>query len=185
MKIKSLAAAAAIALSSLSASATTATNFYDFAPSISGTPTLLIVDVMDSGSFNDFLSFTLPGSSTSGYTLNTSDTTRRGTVLLASVFQTVNLYSNPDAIVGNSDDRMLSVFSTSANGKSATLATGPLAAGSYYLDVKGVATGSFGGTYSAAINVTAVPEPESYAMLLAGLGLMGAIARRRNKNDAS
>jgi hypothetical protein len=32
--------------------------------------------------------------------------------------------------------------------------------------------------------VTAVPEPESYAMLLAGLGLMGAIARRRNKSKA-
>ncbi|MDO9197007.1 FxDxF family PEP-CTERM protein [Rhodoferax sp.] len=32
--------------------------------------------------------------------------------------------------------------------------------------------------------VTAVPEPETYAMLLAGLGLMGAIARRRNKKSA-
>jgi len=31
--------------------------------------------------------------------------------------------------------------------------------------------------------VTPVPEPESYAMLLAGLGLMGAIARRRNKSN--
>ncbi len=30
-----------------------------------------------------------------------------------------------------------------------------------------------------------VPEPESYAMLLAGLGLMGAITRRRNKAVAS
>ena len=29
--------------------------------------------------------------------------------------------------------------------------------------------------------VMSVPEPETYAMLLAGLGLMGAIARRRNK----
>ena len=29
--------------------------------------------------------------------------------------------------------------------------------------------------------IPAVPEPETYAMLLAGLGLMGAIARRRNK----
>lgn len=34
------------------------------------------------------------------------------------------------------------------------------------------------------VQVTAVPEPESYAMLLAGLGLMGAIARRRNKSKA-
>ena len=35
--------------------------------------------------------------------------------------------------------------------------------------------------YSGEITVTAVPEPETYAMLLAGLGVMGAIARRRNK----
>ena len=38
------------------------------------------------------------------------------------------------------------------------------------------------GAYGPAIDnvsVTAVPEPESFAMLLAGLGLMGMIARRR------
>ncbi|WP_179958117.1 PEP-CTERM sorting domain-containing protein [Chitinimonas arctica] len=29
--------------------------------------------------------------------------------------------------------------------------------------------------------INPVPEPETYAMLLAGLGLMGAVARRRNK----
>lgn len=33
--------------------------------------------------------------------------------------------------------------------------------------------------------VTAVPEPETYAMLLAGLGLMGTIIRRRNKSKAA
>lgn len=32
---------------------------------------------------------------------------------------------------------------------------------------------------NATITVTAVPEPETYAMLLAGLGLVGAAARRR------
>lgn len=31
------------------------------------------------------------------------------------------------------------------------------------------------------VSVTAVPEPETYAMLLAGLGVMGAIARRRTQ----
>ncbi|MDR0633758.1 MAG: FxDxF family PEP-CTERM protein [Azoarcus sp.] len=30
-----------------------------------------------------------------------------------------------------------------------------------------------------SVNVTAVPEPESYAMLLAGLAIVGAVARRR------
>lgn len=32
--------------------------------------------------------------------------------------------------------------------------------------------------------ITAVPEPETYAMLLAGLGLMGVVARRKNKTRA-
>jgi hypothetical protein len=32
--------------------------------------------------------------------------------------------------------------------------------------------------------VNAVPEPETYAMLLAGLGLMGTIVRRRNKSKS-
>lgn len=34
----------------------------------------------------------------------------------------------------------------------------------------------------ASYTVTPVPEPESYALLLAGLGLMGTIARRRARN---
>jgi hypothetical protein len=36
-------------------------------------------------------------------------------------------------------------------------------------------------TTQALSAVTAVPEPETYAMLLAGLGLMGAVARRRRR----
>ena len=38
--------------------------------------------------------------------------------------------------------------------------------------------------YSGELTVTAVPEPETYAMLLAGLGLMGGIARRRANKAA-
>jgi hypothetical protein len=35
-------------------------------------------------------------------------------------------------------------------------------------------------SYSGDINVSAVPEPETYGMLLAGLGIVGFLARRRN-----
>lgn len=39
--------------------------------------------------------------------------------------------------------------------------------------------------YTLQVQVTAVPEPETYAMLLAGLGLVGFIARRRNRDTGS
>ena len=48
----------------------------------------------------------------------------------------------------------------------------------YALRLKGNTLGS-SGSYAGTLNVTAVPEPESYALFLAGLGLMGFIARRR------
>lgn len=48
---------------------------------------------------------------------------------------------------------------------------------------KDIATGATSST-TQLIQVTAVPEPESYAMLLAGLGLVGAIAGRRRKQPA-
>lgn len=42
--------------------------------------------------------------------------------------------------------------------------------------------GGWGGYYNAGeITVTAVPEPETYAMLLAGLGILGAVARRKKQ----
>ena len=47
----------------------------------------------------------------------------------------------------------------------------------YYFD------SNFGdNTGSILVNVTAVPEPETYAMLLAGLGLIGFMSRRRRNN---
>jgi hypothetical protein len=52
-----------------------------------------------------------------------------------------------------------------------------------------VRSGSFPGVAEThnvdnVVFTSAVPEPESYAMMLAGLGLMGAIARRRKAKQA-
>lgn len=57
----------------------------------------------------------------------------------------------------------------------------PLAAGKYTVNFNygPKVTSLTGGTYTGGITVAAVPEPETYAMLLAGLGLIGFSARRR------
>jgi hypothetical protein len=45
--------------------------------------------------------------------------------------------------------------------------------------------GSSDGDYDdMVVSISAVPEPETYAMLLAGLGLIGTIARRRNQSKS-
>lgn len=51
----------------------------------------------------------------------------------------------------------------------------------YSLNIVGSATG---GGNSFNNTVTAVPEPETFAMLLAGLGLIGLVSRRRMKLGA-
>lgn len=48
----------------------------------------------------------------------------------------------------------------------------------YELKVSGT-VGASGGSYGGNIVATPVPEPETYAMMLAGLGALGFLARRR------
>jgi len=43
----------------------------------------------------------------------------------------------------------------------------------------------FSNIYTSVEQVSAVPEPETYVMMLAGLGLMGAIARRRKAKQSA
>lgn len=58
-----------------------------------------------------------------------------------------------------------------------------LNSGIYYIEVKGT-TLLDGGGFSGHINTTAIPEPTNIALMLAGLGLVGTMARRRKAKAA-
>lgn len=55
-----------------------------------------------------------------------------------------------------------------------------LMGGDYFIRVAGGASGS--GEYGGYVNlVSPVPEPETYAMMLAGLGMIGFVSRRKKQ----
>ena len=60
-----------------------------------------------------------------------------------------------------------------------TLSADSLAAGSYYLQVSGSLVSNTSGSFGGSIMLNPVPEPETYGMMLAGLGVVGLLARRR------
>lgn len=60
---------------------------------------------------------------------------------------------------------------------------GSLGAGNYSLAVSGVASRS--GFYAVQLQAVPVPELDSYALLLGGLGMLGLVARRRRIGQPS
>jgi len=60
---------------------------------------------------------------------------------------------------------------------------GTLAAGTYSVHVTGL-TAADRTTYVGSVSALPVPEPETYAMMLGGLGILGFAARRKAKKAA-
>jgi hypothetical protein len=151
-------------------------------------PTTFTGVIQGSGtSINDIFTFDLAsGNQASGYSvvnIPLSFTGGQWNTALA----TMTLMSNADGIVGNSDDTMLAsaIWSNSPNSNDLlSLKYDAALNGNAYIQITGVTDGGNGGIYSGAI-AAAIPEPETYAMLLAGLGLMGAVVRRRSNRKTS
>jgi len=100
-------------------------------------------------------------------------------------------YANQGKVVGldiTKFDLVLSggglVASSTGGGGSFNIASTLLAPGSYVLEIAGKVTGTTSGNYNGTLNVSPVPEPETYGMLLGGLALVGVVARRKAKKAA-
>jgi hypothetical protein len=66
-----------------------------------------------------------------------------------------------------------------------TLSTNNLMAGNYYIKVSGNMVSNTAASFGGAVMMAApVPEPETYGMMLGGLGLLGFLARRRKAKQA-
>ena len=62
-----------------------------------------------------------------------------------------------------------------------TLSSDNLAAGDYYILVSGNLVSDTSASFGGAVMMAPVPEPETYGMMLAGLGVLGVLARRRKQ----
>ena len=173
MKLRSIVLAAALAVTGASASATTT----NLGAALVGVP-LSFGGFATVGNFSDIFTFSLPTNGGSGYAVSNfmALPAQYNTVL-----STLSLVSNPDGILFNLDDALVS-STVVPGGNSLSMAVGAVASGNYYLNVTGLSNGTTGGIYNGAISVSAIPEPETYALMLAGLGIIGFIgARRRDR----
>lgn len=179
MKFKTIAAGALLAAASFAASAATFNLTLDANNSATFGNTATTI-----GSFSDDFLFTISPLTVGEPLANVAS----GKVKVASIFKTAVAFDATTPI---------QFFKVESNGSHTILATqgdadasyllSSLSAGNYGFTVAGHTlqantAGKYSGNFS--LEVTPVPEPETYGMLLGGLALLGAVARRKAKKAA-
>ncbi|XHS80376.1 FxDxF family PEP-CTERM protein [Burkholderiaceae bacterium UC74_6] len=133
------------------------------------------------GSFADYYEFSLLNPMTIAGAAVSVNLTLGNTAAYQINNGLLSLWQDNGTLGSDGSDTLLGAWSY--NGTSGDLShVLDLTGGNYYYMVTGVATGAAGGLYSVASTITSpVPEPESYALMLAGLGVIGFIAGRRRR----
>jgi hypothetical protein len=134
--------------------------------------------------YDDYI-FSIPDST---FSSSVTSSINLGTLLGISNLQ-ARIYSGSNHITDDVTPTLIQAWGnpvTIAPGISSTTVvlnpTSPLTTGTYTLQLRGLVSGTAGGSYAGVLNVAPVPEPDSLAMLICGLGLMGINARRKVKS---
>ena len=129
---------------------------------------------------DDYFTFSIPDASVDSIT---------STISLGSYLGIDSLQARLYSGTPGSSSGMLQAWSTaipiSMSGYSGTVAViSPitLGAGNYVLEIRGDVSGTNGGSYAGVLDVSPVPEPGEWPLLLSGFGLIGFIATRRRRN---
>jgi PEP-CTERM motif len=137
------------------------------------------------GAFIDFFTFTLPsGSDNSGGASVIAGFTNKSNLTI-SEFELEDVSGLTKSQIQADSDANI-IIETFPNSSTGTLSfSGLNNTSTYALEVEGnLANGATHGSFAGNVSVNPVPEPSTYAMLLAGLGLVGFSARRRMNNNA-
>ena len=157
----------------VAASALLAIGTANAASSCSGTPCEITVggsafSTVTAGSFTDYFHFDLlTDSNAFGFLFSASFNTNAPSPIL---FDSVSLYS---------DAGMTSELGHWTINDSIASASGFLSGGDYWVKVTGTSSAGLAAYVAGISAIPAVPEPGEWAMILAGLGMVGIISRRR------
>lgn len=129
--------------------------------------------------FTDLYTFTVGGPAETSGTVSAGFTSTQDVYIGA-----FDIYNSANVLVVKGENQVVS-NGTNKNDFWALPDGATLSAGNYTLKITGQVLGSAGGYYGGGVSVTsAVPEAETTAMLLAGLGLVGFVGRRKAKKAA-
>lgn len=167
MQLKPLVAAAILALSSASSFAVGSLDPVSPSATFGNTVT---------GTFNDIWTFNLGTTSIVAASI-TNVAISFGSLSFGEITNFSALLNGVPLLLGGTSQTTNGVtVSTQVLAGSTTLPPG-----FYQLQISGSAVGA-SASYGGNIVATPVPEPETYAMLMAGLGVIGFVARRRKSS---
>jgi hypothetical protein len=107
------------------------------------------------------------------YNLDTAVTSFARTADMGLDITGLNLYSRAGALI------TAGTLESSGAIDIWTLRADALPLGNYYLQVSGTMVSNTAGTFGGSVMLAPVPEPATYGMMLAGLGVVGMLVRRR------